>query len=165
MPPTSACRRSYKSTISTVSREKSSSLDITVLRDVRLQDVLTQQRLAVRQTVLLRPEHYLAQHLRPWIAGVYVAPTSAPVAIAHRKVGARTQSRVELVPGWCLLRAASARAGWTLAIPPLLAGLRRAAQTRELVVLVENSTRDEANEEGADQDVLVFDEHQPRAPR
>ena len=61
-----------------------------------------------------------AQRHLPQIAGIYVYPSSAPLHVAHRKIGARTQSRAELRPGSILLRDQQARRDWTLAIPPLL---------------------------------------------
>ena len=85
-----------------------------------LEITLVQHGLLVRDRVSLGPEMFHAQRRLPQIAGIYVYPSSAPLHVAHRRIGARTQSRVELLPGSCLLRGERARCDWTIAIPPLL---------------------------------------------
>lgn len=85
-----------------------------------LDAVLAKHGLVLRWKVSLLPEHYLTQALRPSIAAIYVYPSSAPLHAAHRRVGSRTQSRLMIPPGGCLLRGEVSRRDWTLAMPPLL---------------------------------------------
>ena len=85
-----------------------------------LDAVLAKHGLILRWTMSLIPEHYLAQALRPSVAAIYVYPSSAPLHAAHRRVGSRTQSRLMIPPGGCLLRGEASRREWTLAMPPLL---------------------------------------------
>ena len=109
---------------------------MSVVHPAALEDVLLDRGLAVRLHTDLDPEHFLPQCPRPSILGVYVFADSAPLAVAHRKLGARTQSRVELVPGSCLLRGEAARYEWTLAIPPLLSPRARTGRpTRRIALL------------------------------
>lgn len=114
----------------------------------------------VRWNVELNHQQFVAQKCAPSIAGLYNYASSALLHVAHRRLGARTQSRVEVAPGSCLLRGESARELWTLAIPPLLsttttrdsgdgwddggghgsAGYAYEARTRSFAVLVDRST-------------------------
>ena len=99
------------------------ALDVSISSDLDASDVpamLEQHGLLVRDRVSLGPDMWLGQRHFPLVAGIYVYPSSAPLHVAHRRIGARTQSRAELVPGSCMLRGEKARHEWTLAIPPLL---------------------------------------------
>ena len=118
---TPGSKRSCASLTSRASHEHA-SLDVTLIKDARdLDEILHGYKdLIAIDWVSLPPDHFLAQTHMPWCAGIYVAHTSAPMHAAHRRLGARTQSRVELAPGACLLRGSNARKDWTLAIPPLL---------------------------------------------
>ena len=92
--------------------EGTTPLDVAVLDAAScssLDAVLAKHGLVLRWTMSLMPEHFLAQALRPSVAAIYVYPSSAPLHAAHRRVGARTQSRVEIPPGGCLLRGEASR--------------------------------------------------------
>ena len=124
---------------------------------IGIESVLQRHGLVVRQTATLEPEQFLAQSRLPSIAGIFVFASSAPLAVAHRRLGARTQSRVVLPPGSCLMRGEAARDEWTLAIPPLLEQ-RSAGEltTREVALLVDSSAaRAESREE-----LVRFEVHQ-----
>jgi hypothetical protein len=82
--------------------------------------MLEQHRLRIGDRVGLMPAEFHPQRLLSYLAGVYVYPSSAPLHVAHRRIGSRTQSRAELLAGSCLLRGERARREWTIAIPPLL---------------------------------------------
>ena len=113
-----------------------------------LQMELAQHGLVVRHVFTLDSAHFLAQALRPSISGIYVYPSSAPTHVAHRLLGARTQSRAEVAPGDCLLRGASARQQWTLAIPPLLASGQQPLERRtRRIALLSEALSDEEQEE------------------
>ena len=132
-----------------------------MLVDCDLGDILANRSLVVRQVVQIGPERFLPQALRPWIAGIYCQPTSAPLAVAHRLIGARTQSRIEIPPRCCLLRGKRARHAWTLAFPPLLQMLARRGEepTRTVSLLADV----ELEEGGLDLDMdLAFEVHEPR---
>ena len=98
------------------------ALDVTMAyaEPCALNDVLVRYDLSLRWWMSLMPEHFLGQALRPSVAGIYVYPSSAPLHAAHRRVGTKTQSRVEIRPGECLLRGPVSRRVWTLALTPLL---------------------------------------------
>ena len=115
-------------------------LDVTVLGPpICIESVLEQHGLVVRETATLDPEHFLAQSRLPSIAAIFVFASSAPLAVAHRRLGARTQSRVLLAPGSCLLRGAAARDEWTLAIPPLLEQRSAGQRVKRKVALLAES--------------------------
>ena len=136
--------------------------------------VLAKHGLILRWTMSLVPDHFLAQALRPSVAGIYVYPASAPLHVAHRRVGARTQSRVAIPPGGCLLRGEASRREWTLALPPLLlphpspsAGDGHAdkvrlwsERTRKFAVLADRGMDLEADDE-----TFEFECHAPREIR
>ena len=173
---------------------KHAILDVTVIEPFAcggLDDFLATRRLILRWTMSLMPAHFLAQALRPSVAGIYVFPSSAPLHVAHRRVGARTQSRVEIPAGGCLLRGDASRHEWTLALPPLLtthkacaygavvsdadvatAGERAPAltPTSEVPRLWSERVRkfavlaDSAFDLDADEEVFEFESHRPRAP-
>lgn len=113
--------------------------------------------LTILDRISLPPDAFLEQTLLQAVVGVYVYPSSAPLHVAHRRLGARTQSRVLMTPGSCLLRGESARQNWTLAIPPLLlnSSTSNAAgsealrtprlwseRTRKLALLSDHATRE-----------------------
>jgi hypothetical protein len=99
----------------------STALDVHVrMADSDLDSILQEYGILFRDRVSLGPEMFHAQRHLPHVAGIYVYPSSAPLHVAHRRMGARTQSRTELLPGSVLLRGETARRDWTLAIPPLL---------------------------------------------
>lgn len=91
---------------------------------------------------------------------MHVLSESAPVALAHRLVGARTQSRVEVSPGCTLLRGARARNEWTMAIPPLLQQHARDVKERRVAFLVEATHAAAADEDAA---TLTFEVHRARS--
>jgi len=127
-----------------------------------MSDILEQYGLVVRHIVQLEPEQFMAQRLLPSVAAIYCHPLSAPLAVAHRRINARTQSRVEILPGCCLLRGERARHDWTLAIPPLLERLSRRGEetTRTVSLLVDAEIEGNA---GTDVDSdLTFEVHEPR---
>ena len=136
-----------------------------------LADVLEQHGLVLRWTKSLAPAHFLAQALRPSVAAIYVFPSSAPLHAAHRRTGARTQARVEIAPGACLLRGSAARHQWTLALPPLLAPReaiapsKDEARTREFAVLVDRGFDLDADDEVFDFEVHAGDSRLVRLSR
>lgn len=152
--PTLACRRSLKSSTSPALHD----LDVTLVLDCELVDILAKHSLVVQHTISIEPANFLAQRLLPSIAGIYVCGGSAPLAAAHRRVGAGTQSRIEIPPGSCLLRGERSRHEWTLAIPPLLGSMARRGghSTRVVTILAEAHDGEDAELS------LAFDVHQPR---
>ena len=159
--------------------EGTTPLDVAVLDAAScssLDAVLAKHGLVLRWTMSLMPEHFLAQALRPSVAAIYVYPSSAPLHAAHRRVGARTQSRVEIPPGGCLLRGEASRREWTLALPPLLLTRSNAAPTAacaghaDTVRLWSERTRkiavlaDLGRDLGADDESFELEVHRPRRP-
>ena len=147
----------------------SSNLDVTVLPRGALSHILdTYSHFA---TLDLDPDQFLPQTRLPLLAGIFVDPHFAPLHVAHRRIGARTQSRVEVPNGGCMLRGESSRREWTLAIPPLLRGSspndEQLAQppaqrrTRRIVLLVDQTTS--AAQARDILDALAFVTHQPRS--
>ena len=133
--------------------ECSSPLDVTLLANLDtpcgLDAILAKHRLRIGDRVSLGPEMFHPQSQLAWIAGIYVYESSAPLHVAHRRIGQRTQSRAELRPGSCLLRGELARQSWTLAIPPLLGarpdGTERlwSERTRKFALLADVDESDE----------------------
>ena len=160
------CRRSYGRTpwqsadSAAAAAAAATVLDVTVQDGTVLDSVLEQHGLVVRETATLDPEHFLPQSRLPSIAGIFNFASSAPLAVAHRRLGTRTQSRVVLPPGSCLLRGAAARDEWTLAIPPLLerTGPGRPV-IREVALLMESSAATNRGEEEEGGDVVRFEVH------
>lgn len=147
LTPMHGCSRSLSASTSHAHRSGAvESLDTTLL-DIGLgefTEVLAQRGLVVHHWLSLEPNRFLQQTLLPSLVGVYVSPSSAPVHVAHRRLEARTQNRVEIGPGSCLLRGESSRTLWTIAIPPLLApppppdGKRLwSERTREIALLAD----------------------------
>ena len=134
-----------------------------------LPDVLAQHEVRVSYTLSLIPEMYLAQALRPAIAGIYVYPSSAPLHAAHRRLGSRTQTRVEVPPGSCLMRGELARTAWTLAIPPLIGrppppdGTRQWSERTRKIALLALSTNDGSGDGSSDGMDVSFEVHRPRS--
>lgn len=147
-----------------------SNLDVTLLPDAcDVSDLLVQYQWSVLDMMSLPPGAFLAQTLLRTVAGIYVYPSSAPLHVAHRRLGSRTQSRVEVTPGRCLLRGESARHNWTLAIPPLLvsAGNRRhdttrqwSERTRKIALLSDHATHERDLVELS----YTIQVHRPREP-
>lgn len=168
--PTRGCRRGCANLTNRASHNNDhddpTTLDVTLIDDAHdLDDILGNDLICVDWVSLL-PEHFLAQTHMPWCAGIYVAHTSAPMHAAHRRLGARTQSRVELVPGACVLRGSNARKHWTLAMPPLLVGSITPAgdkarlwseRTRKLALLADA-------DECVENIRYSFDVYRPRGP-
>ena len=149
------------------SASQHATLDLTLIEEnCDLEELLQDHPgLAVIDRVSLVPEHFMAQTLLPIIAGIYVYPTSAPLRVAHRRIDARSQSRVELAAGACLLRGGNARNQWTLAIPPLLAA---SAQLGDKTRLWSERTRKFALLADAGECIsklnYTFEVHRPRQP-
>ena len=173
MKPTHGFKRRCASSTSRARHDlrAETTLDVTILGAATcgsLDNVLATHGLILRWTMSLMPDHFLAQALRPSVAAIYVYPSSAPLHAAHRRVGARTQSRIEIPPGGCLLRGEASRRDWTLALPPLLLMSSGAAptpagapqrlwsgRTRKFAVLAELGA------ELADDEVFEFQHHRP----
>ena len=146
-----------------------STLPLTLARNIdpidELPALLAHHSLIIADRVSLGPELFHAQSHLPWIAGIYVYPSSAPLHVTHRHLGSRTQTRAELLPGSCLLRGERARREWTIAVPPLLAVRNVASRverlklwserTRKFALLADADTSDDAI-------TYAFEAHRPR---
>jgi hypothetical protein len=85
----------------------------------------------------LAPAEFLPQRLLRGVAGLAADPRRPEsLHLAHRRQGARSQTRAALAPGDLLLRGCVARAHWTLAVPPLLSP--HGGGTRGLVVFTDD---------------------------
>lgn len=102
-----------------------------------VQHVVERYGLHINQELTLAHNQFISQELRPKIAAIYLHTESSPLAVAHRCIGTRTQTRIELDPGSCVLRSKDAQRQWTLAIPPLLGMMQRRSfiATRRITVL------------------------------
>ena len=135
------------------------ALDVSLVHPKSFETLLETHGLTIQHDADLLPEQFLPQAVHPMVVAIFAHPTSAPIHVVHRRIGARTQSRATLAPGDCLLRGDAARHDWTLAIPPLLGAAAGLEQFRRVAFLMSAETDTTAKKQ------LEFKTHRPRSVR